>query len=82
MLSGNWTFIEPGFTGIAIPCEAQVGTTHGVYVLEDPSGLKKQYEQGLFPLLLILCLILTLSPNPSPLSSHLDPSPLSPLLSP
>jgi fucose-1-phosphate guanylyltransferase len=45
MLSGNWTFIEPGFTGIAIPCEAQVGTTHGVYVLEDPSGLKKQYEQ-------------------------------------
>ena len=43
---GEWSFSEPGFTGIAIPSSAKFGTTHGVYVLEDPAAVKKQYEQG------------------------------------
>ena len=44
--TGEWSFTEPGFTGIAIVAEAQMGTTHGVYVLEDPEGISRKYKEG------------------------------------
>ena len=36
-LTGDeWTFKNPGITSLAHPSPIEIGTTHGVYVLDEP----------------------------------------------
>lgn len=36
-LTGDeWTFSNPGITSLAHPSPIEIGTTHGVYVLDEP----------------------------------------------
>ena len=37
VLDGDWTFMNKGFTAMAHPSPIEIGTTHGVFVLEDSS---------------------------------------------
>ena len=37
VLDGNWTFNNSGFTALAHPSPIEIGTTHGVFVLDDSS---------------------------------------------
>ena len=35
---GDWTFEKPGFTALAHPSSLEIGTTHGVFVVEQNGG--------------------------------------------
>ena len=37
VLDGDWTFNNSGFTALAHPSPIEIGTTHGVFVLDDSS---------------------------------------------
>ncbi len=37
VLDGDWTFMNSGFTAMAHPSPIEIGTTHGVFVLDDDS---------------------------------------------
>jgi len=37
VLDGDWTFKNSGFTALAHPSPIEIGTTHGVFVLDDSS---------------------------------------------
>lgn len=45
--TGEWSFLEPGFTGIAIPSPSSIGTTHGVYVVDNAADIEEQYQIGM-----------------------------------
>ena len=36
---GDWSFNKPGFTALAHPSPIHIGTTHGVFVLNDHEKL-------------------------------------------
>lgn len=36
---GDWSFTKPGFTALAHPSPIHIGTTHGVFVLNDHEKL-------------------------------------------
>lgn len=37
VLDGNWNFNSKGFTSLAHPSPIEIGTTHGVFVLDESS---------------------------------------------
>ena len=37
VLDGDWTFMNKGFTAMAHPSPIEIGTTHGVFCLDDAS---------------------------------------------
>lgn len=54
-LSGDeWTFCNPGITSLAHPSPIEIGTTHGVYVLDEP--VEEIVAQVPFIILILRCL--------------------------
>ena len=45
-LSGDWSFENTGFTALAHPSPIEIGTTHGVYVLDKNIAAKLQKVFG------------------------------------
>ena len=46
VLDGDWTFKNSGFTALAHPSPIEIGTTHGVFVLDD-SSVKSLLQVGI-----------------------------------
>eukprot|EP00731_Ephydatia_muelleri_P031181 Em0022g695a len=43
--TGEWNFTAPGFTAIAHPAPVDIGTTHGVFLLDDSQSVWEKFQQ-------------------------------------
>lgn len=43
--TGEWDFTAPGFTAIAHPAPVDIGTTHGVFLLDDSQSVWDKFQQ-------------------------------------
>lgn len=46
LIVGEWDFTAPGFTAIAHPAPVDIGTTHGVFLLDDSQSVWDKFQQG------------------------------------
>ena len=46
LIIGEWNFTAPGFTAIAHPAPVDIGTTHGVFLLDDSQSVWEKFQQG------------------------------------